>query len=330
VPRQRFFSPRFHYTFGPHQPMLRIPAGTALTITCPDSDNVLPDGTPLSREQRHCDRSSSLEANPMAGPIWVEGAEPGDSLIVHIDAIHLDRQLGQTLLAPAHGLLPADLLLGPAVADAPQSVPRHLYRWKFDAAQRYATLENPLGDDAVSVRLEPFVGCLGVCPPARRHVSTLLSGTFGGNMDLPISVAGASIYLPVFHEGGLLMLGDLHAAQGHGEIIGGAIETSGRVDCTFKLRKGLPIDAPRIADAEHLSGVGVDADLRQAIQRAYAHLVQWLVELGMNRFDAFNLVSQTASVVVGNLLGPPYPVAARIPRAALPQRCQSGAREDHG
>lgn len=318
--RQKFFSSRFHYTFGPHPPTLTVAPGTALQVVCPDSDNELADGTLLTPEQRQRDETSPLmEGNPMAGPIAVEGAEVGDCLAVRIEAVHLDRRKGQTLLAPAHGLLPMDLLSRPDGSRPADEIPRHLYEWDIDAEAGVATLVNRLGTDPITVKLDPFVGCLGVCPKWAQSISTLYAGSFGGNMDLPAVRPGVTVYLPVYRSGGLLMMGDIHAAQGHGEIIGGAIETSGKIDCTIELIKGRPIDSPRLCEASRIMALASDGDLRGAVQQAYAHLLNWLSdELAMNRWDAYHLMSQTASIMTGNLLVPPYIVGASIPIDALP------------
>ena len=327
MPPLEFFSRRFHYTFGPHAPMLRIAAGTALRVTCPDSDNELSDGTLLSPDQRQADVAGLFEGNPMAGPIYVEGAAAGDCLAVRIDEIELDRATGQTGLAPSHGLLPAELLL--KNTPTATSVPRHLYRWRIDAASGTATVANPLGPHPITVPLNPFVGCIGVCPPWGQAISTLLCGAFGGNMDIPACRAGATIYLPVFVDGALLMMGDIHAAQGHGEIIGGGIETSGKIQCTITAIKGGTIPAPRLRDDSHLTAIGVAGELRAAVQEAYAHLLDWLTEgFGLNRWDGYHLISQTGSLMIGGLGMPPHAVAARIPLAVLPPaiRALSGWR----
>ena len=312
-----FFSPRFQYTFSATTPVLEISPGTKLCVVCPDSDNVQSDGTALPADRRQV-RSGYPQTNPVAGPINVRGAEPGDTLIVRIDAIHLDRATGQTGLAPANGLLSGDLLLRDEPAGT--QVPKHLFQWTIDTDANLARVSNPLSQQVISVPLDPFVGCIGVCPDRDEEIATLYSGTFGGNMDIPLLRPRTTLFLPVFHSGALLSMGDLHAAQGHGEIIGGAIETSGRIECTIDLGKGSAIEAPRMADVTHRSAVGVDSDLRNAIAKAYAHLLNWMVEdFEINRWDAYNLISQCGSIVMGNLLAPPYPVAARISQAIWDQ-----------
>jgi acetamidase/formamidase len=138
-------------------------------------------------------------------------------------------------------------------------------------------------------------------------------------MDLPASGAGATIYLPVRRPGALLFMGDIHAAQGHGEIIGGAIETSGKIDCTIRLIENQSLPHLRMRCAKFLTAVASHDDLKTSVQLAYANLLDWLsIDLKMNLWDAYNLISQAGSLMMGNLLSAPYPVAARIPISLLP------------
>lgn len=315
---REFLSRRFYYTFGPHEPAITVAAGTELCVICPDSDNELSDGSLLRSDQRQ-QGPGLFEGNPMAGPIHVEGARSGDAIAVEILGIELDRATGQTGLAPGHGLLPAHLLSRPKSDRPAENIPTHLYRWSIDAPSGIARLLNPLGRRDVQVKLDPFVGCIGVCPAWGQQISTLFAGTFGGNMDLPALRRGATITLPVFQPGGLLFMGDIHAAQGHGEIIGGAIETSGRIRCRIDLIKGLSTAAPRLCDAQRLFAIASDGDLRTAVQHAYAHLLDILESppQTLNRFDAYNLISQTGGVLLGNLITSPYTVAAYVSHDAL-------------
>lgn len=309
-------SPRFHYTFGPHEPAVTLRSGQSIELICPDSDNRLSNDRVLSDEQRYPpDAPPWSHGNPVAGPIAIEGAQPGDQLAVTIDRIVLDRADGQTLIARDHGLVPALLLEPP---DGRDTMPRRLYRWRLDHDRGIAQLENPIGDRAVSIPIRPFVGCIGVCPAQGQSLHTLYSGAHGGNMDLPLIAAGTTVHFPVFYPGGLLMLGDLHAAQGHGEIIGGGIETSGRVRCTVRLVKDQPLDAIRFDTPYLIAATGHDGDLRAATQQAYAHLLSFVIDrTGLNRWDAYHLISQTGSLMVGGLLTPPFTVAACIEHRAL-------------
>lgn len=317
--RTVFHSSRFQYTFGPHAPTLRIGSGARLRVVCPDSDNELADGVILSADQRQRDENGALfEGNPMAGPIDIEGATAADSIAVQIEAIELDRIKGQTGLAYGHGLLSAGQLLDRPAAEAGRRIPSHLYEWKIDPERGVATVVNPLGNRPISVPLDPFVGCIGVCPPWGQSISTLFCGVHGGNMDIPLIRPGTTIELPVFRNGALLMMGDIHAAQGHGEIIGGGIETSGKIDCKIDLIRGRAIPAPRLRDSRRLSAIGLSGDLRDAVGRAYAHLLNWIVdEYNINRWDGYNLISQSGTITLGGLGGPVYAVAAGILRSLL-------------
>ncbi|MCC6240807.1 MAG: acetamidase/formamidase family protein [Phycisphaerales bacterium] len=317
--RTLFQSSRFQYTFGPHAPTLRIHPGARLRVVCPDSDNEQSDGSILSPEQRqHAGGHELFEGNPMAGPIEIQGATSADSIAVRIDAIELDRTKGQTGLAYGHGLLSADQLIPRPDMEHGSRIPAHLYEWKIDPAQGVATIVNPLGNRPISVPLAPFVGCIGVCPPWGQSISTLFCGIHGGNMDIPLIRPGTAIELPVFHDGALLMMGDIHAAQGHGEIIGGGIETSGKIDCTINLNRARPIPTPRLTDDCKIHAIGISGDLRDAIRQAYAHLLDWLVEeYHFNRWDGYNLISQAGTITTGGLGGPVYCVAAGIERSLL-------------
>jgi acetamidase/formamidase len=128
------------------------------------------------------------------------------------------------------------------------------------------------------------------------------------------------------------MMGDIHGAQGDGEIIGGAIETSGVIDCTIRLLKGKRITNPRVRDPEQIVVIASEGDLRLAIQHAYAGLVEWLAsDFGMNRWDAYNVISQTGRVMLGGVGSSPYAAGAAVPLAALPREAverEHGAGQD--
>lgn len=306
-------APQFQYTFGPHAPAQRVTAGGTMRLVCADCDNRLPDGSIIPTGAASGAGSRCFLANPMVGPIEIEGAEPGDSVSVRIERIGIAAGIGRTALAQGHGLLPAHLV----AADG--SVPGHLYEWTLDPATRRATLDNPLGPQRIELSMRPFVGCIGVCPEHGQQISTLYAGTHGGNMDLPSVAVGATLHLPVFARGALLMLGDLHALQGHGEAIGGAIEAAGEVEITIDLLDKRTLPAPRIRTATEIGAVASDGDLRAAVQHAISRLVAWLAdELRLNRFDAYVLVSQTVRIELGNLVNSPYSVAAFIAIDVLP------------
>jgi acetamidase/formamidase len=129
----------------------------------------------------------------------------------------------------------------------------------------------------------------------------LASGNFGGNMDVPEVAAGCQIYLPVFANGACLFLGDIHAAQGDGEIIGGAIETSGTIEFSVALDKGKAISWPRIENADQIGVIASGTTMDEASQIANAQLVLWMAqEYGFDRWEALNVLSQTGQSRPGN------------------------------
>ena len=324
--RQTFFSSCFQYTFGAHEPTLSVTPPAALDVVCPDSDNMLADGTLLDETRKQSAAGTSLfEGNPLAGPILVQGAEIGDAVKVTIDGILLDRDFGQTLIGPDHGALPRGLLERDGPGPEACTVPRHMYSWQIDAAAGIARLANPLGSRDISVALDPFLGCLGVCPRWGQSVSSLLSGAHGGNMDLPVMKPGATVYLPVYRDGAYVMLGDIHAAQGHGEIIGGGVETSGRALCTLSVVKNWPIEGLCLRDSRAVYAVGVHCELHSAVQEASARLLDWITADGsLHRWDAYHLLSQCVTFTFGGLSLPPYAVAAGMPAECLPQDVLDG------
>jgi amidase len=320
-----FFSPQFKYTWGPHDVALHVESGATLSIICPDSDNGLADASALSPAQRQQSTGTPLfEGNPLAGPIAIHGLEPGDCLAVEVKEIQLDRTQGATLLAPDHGLLSRRAFLGAEPTNPRELVPRHLYQWQIDLHQRIARAANPLGDHPLVVPLRPMIGSFGVCPRAGGEISSLLAGDFGGNLDLPLIAPGATVLLPVFASGGGLLLGDLHAAQGAGEIVGGGIETSGVVSISLRKLANRAITAPRVIADNRIFAVATAHDLRVAISTAYSRLLDWLAqELQMHRADSYQLISQAGVLELGGIINQNcQTVAAGIAVRDLPQPCQ--------
>ena len=147
-------------------------------------------------------------------------------------------------------------------------------------------------------------------------------------MDIPLLRPGATLFLPVEIEGALFGLGDIHAAQGHGEIIGGAIETAGEVEVQLDVIKNIRISSPRLRSPAVLAAISSDGDLNKSIRNATSQLVQWLHDgFGLNRFDAYNVVSQAGSFVLGSLICGTPSVAACIELEKLPKALQASGGE---
>jgi amidase len=221
--------------------------------------------------------------NALNGPFYVSGAAYGDTLEVRIDRLRINRAWGYTTYR-----------LGPAFLD-PRTVERlypntfragavrperdNLVRWSLDLDRALAKPEID-GGSRLTVPVHPMLGCIGVAPPGEEVHSSGTSGGWGGNMDYNDVAEGATIYLPVFHEGALLFLGDGHAAQGDGEGLGMGIETSMDVQFTVRVHKGRRLSNPRLENAEYIIAIAsqpeYSSNLDLGLQRANSDMISWL------------------------------------------------------
>jgi acetamidase/formamidase len=255
--------------------------------------------------------------NPQTGPFYIEGAEPGDTLVVHIDDISLNRDFGWGASIPYFGALAPEY----KTAMITDPVPDKLFIWRLDAERNVGILDLPnsrIGQ--VEVPLRPFFGTIGTAPAGKECWSSLTPGSHGANMDYNEVVEGVTMYFPVYEPGALLMMGDGHAAQGDGEIDGAAIETSFDVQFTVDLIKGKSIAWPRLENDEVIMSIGSTRPLIDALRIACADLVNWLVaDYGYDKYDALQLLGQAAIIEVANVVDPQYSVACQIEKKYLPQ-----------
>jgi len=221
----------------------------------------------------------------LVGPIYVEGAEPGDTLEVRILDVTPRIPYGTESGGPGRGALPD-------VVPRPFSFVVHL-----DVKRNAATLEQGVDAQApwnVEVPLAPFMGVMATCPadsegPFRGSGPP---GPFGGNMDCKWLTAGSTLYLPVFQKGGLFYTGDSHAAQGDGEVTITAIETANVCTLQFIVHKGKTLKMPRAETPTHYLTMGMDADLNKAMHQAIMETIDFLQEKeGYNFFQAYGLAS---------------------------------------
>jgi len=222
-------------------------------------------------------------AHPLTGPIFVERAEPGDSLEIHIQDIEFLHPWGVTGFLPAGGTLPDDFPYN------------GLKLVRID--EKAGTAQFGSG---VTLRLAPFFGSIGVAPPVLQgRISSTPPGPHGGNLDNKDLVAGSVLYLPVNVTGALLSIGDGHGLQGDGEVSGTALETSLRGTFQIILRKDKRLAWPRAETPTHYITMGLSDDLDQASRLAVREMVDFLVtEKGMTRDDAYLLCSLAADLHV--------------------------------
>jgi amidase len=307
------YDPRaFYFTYSPfHPPAARIaPGDTVITRTLDASNDV------FSPDDRTVFPKLDLgRVNPQTGPFFVEGAEPGDTLTVRLDRIGLNRDWGWGGAIPYFGALAPEyktMMVTPPVED-------RLFVWRLDAQRMVGTLELPKSRiGRVEVPLRPFLGTLGVAPPGQEALSSLKPGPYGGNMDFNEVVQGVTMSFPVFHPGALLMLGDGHAAQGDGEIMGAAVETSFDVQFTVGLIKGKKISWPRLENDTHVMSVGSTRPLIDALRLACSDLIEWLAtDFGYDRIEAYQLLGQAATLKEAEVVDPEYAVACGISKRYL-------------
>ncbi len=299
----RFDPTHYHVTIGAHEPVLRISDGDTVITTTVDA--------------RGCDASGeqvTAGGNPQTGPFYVEGAEPGDTLAVHLDRLSPNREMGWTGTVVASNIVDPD-----AVRDMPPG--DALAEWRIDRDRNTATLVRPetcLG--RLTLPLAPMLGCFGVAPPDGQAISTATSAEHGGNMDYRGFVAGTTVYFPVFVAGALLYVGDGHALQGAGEIVGTGIEVSFDVQFTVRIVKRKQIRWPRGENDDWIFSVGNARPLDQALQHATTEMLRWLQDdYGLDAVAASLLLGQCVEYEVGNVYDPAYTIVCKVSKALLRQ-----------
>lgn len=249
------------------------------------------------------------------GPIAIEGSEPGDTLVVEILKVRPNRDTAVSTQGGTFGALVPDR--GTAMLNEP--FPRGRYIWRLDRAALTGTLDVPRSRiKTVTAPLKPMLGRVAVAPEGDEAFGGLWPGPFGGNMDVADVREGTTVYLPVFHPGALFYFGDGHALQGDGEVCGSGLETAMDVAFRFRLIKKKAIAWPRLEDAEHIMVAGSARPLSDALRIAFVELINWLVsDFGFEKADAYQLVSQLATVRVAQMVDPLYTVVAKFPKKYL-------------
>ena len=299
------------YTFGGVAPVRHIAPGTRIvtwTEDCYDGAVTRPDQLPSKVAPIGHD-------NPETGPFYVEGAEPGDTLAIHIEKLEPARSYGISSSFPGFGALNGTDRTAMLQADLPETV----WFYDVDRVRGVARTKSTDGKRTWEVPLAPFLGCLGLAPANGEARSTIVPDSFGGNMDCPEVRAGNTVYLGVRVPGGLVSFGDGHFAMGEGEIIGTAIEGAMNVEVTVDLIKHRETPWPRIENAEWMMSLGAARPLEDAARVAFRDMVQWVMEkTGLSLMDAYEFVSQTARTPVVEMVDPLYTVLVKVPKDRLP------------
>ncbi len=282
------------------KPVLTIKSGDTVTVetvgtagvTALERLNVPADQIPDSlRAITKAMADKTLERGPgghiLTGPIFIEGAEPGDVLEVHIDKITMPVPWAYNSFSPTSGFLKEDFK------------ERYGRIIKLDRDRNVA-----LFAPNITIPLHPFFGSMGVAPPAKDgKINSAPPGIHAGNMDNRNLVAGSTLYIPVHVKGALFQVGDGHAGQGDGEVDITAMETPLIGTFRFTVRKDMHLTWPRAETATHYIVMGTDEDLTVATTVAVREMIDFLVTVkGLSRNDAYVLASIAADFEITQLV----------------------------
>jgi acetamidase/formamidase len=289
-----------------YEPVLRVASGDRLTVdTVSGGPEVLPGPgfhVPPELLDIHERLPRHLPGHILTGPVFVDGAEPGDTLEVRILDVRLRQDWGYNFIRPLAGMLPDE----------------------FDSVRR---INIPLNAAAMTGRLpwgldlplHPFFGVMGVAPPVHwRGISTIVPRAHGGNLDNKELGPGASLFLPVHVSGALFSCGDGHAAQGDGEVCTTAIETALQGDFELIVHKGTGLRYPRAETATHLITMGMDPSLDQCMAIALRDMIRLLGEReGLSREDAYTLCSLAVDFRITQTVNVHRGVHGMLPKSVL-------------
>jgi amidase len=297
----------YSYVFNPYrEPIARVKPKERVTIQADDAFE--------SRITKKEDLPSRALAtakflNPQTGPIYVEGAEPGDTLAIHIESIEPTRDFAVSVLIPYFGGLTSTNFTRTLQDPLPERV------WIWNLVDGGSNLFNE--ELGLKLPWEPFLGTLAVAPDLEA-ITALSPGPFGGNMDVPDVKPGNTVYLPVWNSGALVYTGDCHARQGQGELCGVAMEITSKVTVVFDVIKDKPIEWPRIESDEAIMVVGSARPMEDAARIANTELILWLEhEYGYDRWDAYQLLTQAGGLYVGNMVDTTYSLVASVDKKHL-------------
>lgn len=308
---------QYYKTFShTHAAGLRIQPGDVVVTKTIDSG-----GLDLQGQQK----ASGPGGNPLTGPFYVEGAAPGDALVVRLRKVRLNRPSGRT----GYRLLTQSVLsdyvesfytyskMNPG-KEGSRSV-----QWDIDLEHNTVKLREPVSN---KIKLEfparPMLGCIGVAAPGDFAPTSGPAGSYGGNLDYNAIGEGATVILPVYHPGGLLFIGDGHALMADGEPTGTGVETSMDVEFSVEVKKGVKLTGPRVETTESLISIGAQPEfvssLNQGLQMATTDMVKWLIDqYQLEPWAAHQLIGAVGQYDIVTVAGT---VALRVPKKYLEAR----------
>ncbi|MGN6330518.1 MAG: acetamidase/formamidase family protein [Motilibacteraceae bacterium] len=302
---------QYAYTFGGVKPLMTVKPGTALRIWSEDAFN----GALRSVDDLSGEKVDLRFVNPQTGPFYVEGAEPGDTLALHLVALEPARDWGASAHIPFFGGMTST----DRVAFLQDALPDTTWIYELDRARNTVTFAARHSDLRLDLPVECMLGTVGVAPAANEVRTSLVPDRFGGNMDSPQVRAGSTVYLGVNVEGAMFSIGDGHYRQGEGEACGTAVEGAMTTTLIVELIKGGAPGWPRIEDDGHLMVVGSSRPMEDSWRIANKDLVDWVAQLhGLHVMDAYQLLSQVTKVPVANVVDANYSVVVQAAKDLLP------------
>ena len=294
----------YAYTFGGVRAARRVRPGTALRLWSEDAFN----GVLRSVDDLSSDKVDLRFVNPQTGPFYVEGAEPGDTLVLHLARLEPARDWGASAAIPFFGGMTGT----DRVVTLQEPLPDTTWIYQLDRDRGTVAFEARHSEHRIELPIEPMLGTVGVAPAGGEVRSSLVPDRFGGNMDTPQMRAGSTVYLGVNVEGAMFSIGDGHYRQGEGEACGTAVEGAMTTTLIVELIKGGAPGWPRIEDDTHWMTVGSSRPMEDSWRIANAELVHWVSQLhGLHTMDAYQLCSQIAEVPVANVVDANYSVVVR-------------------
>ena len=301
-------SNKYSYVFSPYlEPVARVKPGDKVTLYTDDAfeSRIKKKGVLPSKAL-----ATAKFLNPQTGPIYIEGAEPGDTLAVKIVSIEPTRDFAVSCFINYFGGLTST----PFTRFLQEPLKEKTWIWALKDGLKGKYLIND--EIRVKVPWEPFIGTCAVAPDLEA-ISSLTPGPFGGNQDVPDVRPGNTIHLPVFNPGALFYTGDCHGHQGQGEVCGVALEITAKVTLVFDVIKKT-IAWPRILAPNKIMTIGSARPMEDAARIANVELCLWLEEeFGFTRWEAYELLTQVGGMYVGNMVDTTYSLVASIDKKYL-------------
>ncbi len=305
--RHEFVPKVYHNQFsGQIEPALRIRPGDTVHTTTVDAGGVDANGAHVA-----------AGGNPLTGPFYVEGAWPGDTLVIRLNRVRLNRDTAGTYSDSV--VLSA---LDPYYARDQKKVENFDSTWKLDREKGIAVLTkptDPLKD--FQVKLAPMMGCIGVAPPGNQAFRSGRLGDYGGNMDYNQIREGTTLYLPVFQPGAMLFVGDGHAAQGDGELTGNALETSMEVEFSVDVMEDSGLNQPRAENDDYMMVMGIDNSQNEdALRSATTGMSRWLSSAyKLNAAEIAMVLGSSMRYDIAEVVDPQVHVVAKVAKNVLKQ-----------